>query len=162
MCDLSTHCTQPHSQSAPSPIPRLSSQCNRTWSSDDRGKQDARRARLSCIMAEDCHPQTVISSDLTAAAHHTVLKCVVSIVSIPGGKFFVTGGTDRIIRVYVCIPGPPTLHAELTGHTVGEPTLWQNQSLKSLIHFSTKCLRCGIGTVCVWCGNCIEWGLCMM
>jgi len=36
---------------------------------------------------------------------------------VPGGKFFVTGGTDRIIRVYVCIPGPPILHAELTGHT---------------------------------------------
>ena len=35
-----------------------------------------------------------------------------------GGKFFVTGGTDLIIRVYVCIPGPPTLQAELTGHTV--------------------------------------------
>ena len=30
-----------------------------------------------------------------------------------GGKYFVTGGTDHIIRVYMCIPGPPTLQAEL-------------------------------------------------
>ena len=33
-----------------------------------------------------------------------------------GGKFFVTGGTDRIIRVYQCIPDPPTLVAELNKH----------------------------------------------
>ena len=33
-----------------------------------------------------------------------------------GGKFFVTGGTDRIIRVYECIPDPPTLVAELNKH----------------------------------------------
>ena len=36
----------------------------------------------------------------------------------PGGKYFVTGGTDRILRMYVCIPGPPVLQAELSGHTV--------------------------------------------
>ena len=36
-----------------------------------------------------------------------------------GGKYFVTGGTDHIIRVYLCIPGPPTLQAELEDqHTV--------------------------------------------
>ena len=38
---------------------------------------------------------------------------------IIGGKYFVTGGTDHIIRVYICIPGPPTLQAELEDqHTV--------------------------------------------
>lgn len=35
-----------------------------------------------------------------------------------GGKYFVTGGTDHILRVYVCNPGPPVLQAELDGHTV--------------------------------------------
>ena len=35
-----------------------------------------------------------------------------------GGKYFVTGGTDHILRVYVCNPGPPVLLAELDGHTV--------------------------------------------
>lgn len=35
-----------------------------------------------------------------------------------GGKYFVTGGTDHILRVYVCNPGPPVLHAELDGHKV--------------------------------------------
>lgn len=35
-----------------------------------------------------------------------------------GGKYFVTGGTDHILRVYVCIPGPPVLQAELDGHKV--------------------------------------------
>ena len=43
-------------------------------------------------------------------------------LTLLGGKFFVTGGTDRIIRVYMCIPGPPTLQAELTGHTVSKLT----------------------------------------
>lgn len=39
-----------------------------------------------------------------------------------GGKYFVTGGTDHIIRVYLCIPGPPILHAELEDqHTVSIP-----------------------------------------
>ena len=33
-----------------------------------------------------------------------------------GGKFYVTGGTDRIARVYQCIPDPPILLAELSGH----------------------------------------------
>lgn len=34
-----------------------------------------------------------------------------------------TGGTDHIVRVYVCIPGPPTLQAELEEpHTVREMT----------------------------------------
>ena len=36
----------------------------------------------------------------------------------PGGKYFVTGGTDHILRVYVCNPGPPALQAELDGHKV--------------------------------------------
>ena len=40
--------------------------------------------------------------------------------ALAGGKYFVTGGTDCIIRVYVCIPGPPTLEAELGGHTVSD------------------------------------------
>ena len=31
--------------------------------------------------------------------------------------FFVTGGTDRIVRVYQCIPYPPILVAELEGHS---------------------------------------------
>ena len=35
-----------------------------------------------------------------------------------GGKYFVTGGTDHILRVYVCIPGPPVLQAELVRHKV--------------------------------------------
>ena len=35
-----------------------------------------------------------------------------------GGKYFVTGGTDHILRVYLCIPDSPTLHAELEGHKV--------------------------------------------
>ena len=42
-----------------------------------------------------------------------------------GGKYFVTGGTDHIIRVYICIPGPPTLQAELEEpHTVRTNTAW--------------------------------------
>ena len=36
----------------------------------------------------------------------------------PGGKYFVTGGTDKFVRVYVCIPGPPTLMAEVLAHSV--------------------------------------------
>ena len=35
-----------------------------------------------------------------------------------GGKYFVTGGSDHILRAYLCIPGPPTLQGELNGHTV--------------------------------------------
>ncbi len=35
-----------------------------------------------------------------------------------GGKYFVTGGTDHILRVYICNPGPPVLVAELDGHKV--------------------------------------------
>ena len=35
-----------------------------------------------------------------------------------GGKYFVTGGTDHLLRVYVCIPGPPVLYTELDGHKV--------------------------------------------
>ena len=29
-----------------------------------------------------------------------------------------TGGTDKVLRVYNCIPGPPVLVAEVSGHTV--------------------------------------------
>ena len=36
----------------------------------------------------------------------------------PGGKYFVTGGTDKFVRVYVCIPGPPTLMVEVLAHSV--------------------------------------------
>ena len=36
-----------------------------------------------------------------------------------GGTFFVTGGTDKIIRVYKCIPYPPVLVAEVQQHQVG-------------------------------------------
>ena len=35
-----------------------------------------------------------------------------------GGKYFVTGGTDKSVRVYICIPGPPVLQAEIQAHTV--------------------------------------------
>jgi len=35
-----------------------------------------------------------------------------------GGKYFVTGGTDHILRVYLCNPDSPILHAELDGHKV--------------------------------------------
>ena len=34
----------------------------------------------------------------------------------PGGKFYVTGGTDKIVRVYE-MSDPPLLVNELTGHT---------------------------------------------
>ena len=29
-----------------------------------------------------------------------------------------TGGTDKTVRVYNCIPGPPVLLAEVLGHMV--------------------------------------------
>ena len=29
-----------------------------------------------------------------------------------------TGGTDKIVRVYDCMPGPPSLMAEVQGHMV--------------------------------------------
>ena len=68
----------------------------------------------------------VLHSVLVSICEETVGYCFSSWTSsgtkcdsfLSGGKFFVTGGTDRIIRVYMCIPGPPTLQAELTGHTV--------------------------------------------
>ena len=48
----------------------------------------------------------------------------VAMVTNTGGKYFATGGTDRIVRVYSCIPGPPTLTAEVSGHMVGIPCEW--------------------------------------
>ena len=44
---------------------------------------------------------------------------LVSKFPLVGGTFFVTGGTDKIIRVYKCIPFPPVLVAEVQRHQVG-------------------------------------------
>ncbi len=55
---------------------------------------------------------------------HRVL-CIISQLKYPshpptsGGKYFVTGGTDRLVRVCVCVPGPPQLQVEIAGHEVG-------------------------------------------
>ncbi len=35
-----------------------------------------------------------------------------------GGKYFVTGGTDRLLRVYSCCPSQPFLMTEVQAHTV--------------------------------------------
>ena len=34
-----------------------------------------------------------------------------------------TGGTDKVVRVYSCIPGPPALMAEMAGHMVGDDNM---------------------------------------
>ena len=65
-----------------------------------------------------------------------------------GGKYFVTGGTDHIIRVYICIPGPPTLQAELEGqHTVRHNQLlcWHGLVLVSCFHFQEKIMTVQFG-----------------
>ena len=50
-----------------------------------------------------------------------------------GGKYFATGGTDHVLRVYVCIPGPPLLQAELKGHKVGGGNLVCHQASECLL-----------------------------
>ena len=54
-------------------------------------------------------------------------KLIITLMT--GGKYFATGGTDRIIRVYQCVPGPPTVMAEIETHTVA-PLLLNSVSPK--------------------------------
>ncbi len=69
---------------------------------------------LHLVQVSFCHAHSLYSHTHFACGH---IPCSTLSSLHPGGKFFVTGGTDCLVRVYQCVPYPPVLIAELSGHT---------------------------------------------
>ena len=57
---------------------------------------------------------------------------------LPGGKFYVTGGTDKIVRVYE-MNDTPLLVNELTGHSDRILTIQFNNNGQWYVHVQVQC-----------------------
>ena len=57
---------------------------------------------------------------------------------LPGGKFYVTGGTDKIVRVYE-MNDTPLLVNELTGHSDRILTIQFNNNGQWYVHVHVQC-----------------------
>uniref|UniRef100_A0A1X7SVG1 Uncharacterized protein n=1 Tax=Amphimedon queenslandica TaxID=400682 RepID=A0A1X7SVG1_AMPQE len=87
-------------------------------SPDDDSKYIATTAKDGCLLFWKWDPTTLKFHDkpVKFMEKNRVSDQTLCSAFSPGGKFYVTGGTDKIVRVYE-MSDPPILVNELTGHT---------------------------------------------